>query len=208
MSRAEEFQHLTLTLRGNHAVIRLDRAAQLNTLPRAALSELSAALIRLDQRTEIRAIIVAGAVGIFSAGADLAEVVQLDPDSATEFSRLGQGVFGQLRDSRAPTIAAIDGPCLGGGLDLALSCSWRLATPRSTFQHPGARRGIITGWGGTVLLPRLVGRAQALRMLLTAQRLGADEALRIGLIDEVCNDTEARAVEIAVQLSRPQAEPQ
>jgi enoyl-CoA hydratase len=191
------FSRLSLELHERHAVISLIRPARLNTLSRATLSELSAALSSLSRNPRLRAIIVAGSEGAFSVGADLDEVAQLDPASALEFSRLGQGVFASLRESAALTVAAIDGHCIGGGLDLALSCSRRLATPRSTFQHPGARRGIITGWGGTALLARLVGRAHALRMLLTAEKLTAEQALAVGLIDEICADVVERAAEIA-----------
>jgi enoyl-CoA hydratase len=197
MTYPHPLNYLTLERHRSYAVLRLDRAARLNTLSRATLGELSAVVSGLSRSAELRTLIVAGAAGVFSVGADLNEVAQLDPGSALEFSRLGQDVFGQLRESAALTVAAVDGHCLGGGLDLALSCARRLATPRSTFQHPGARRGIITGWGGTALLPRLVGRAHALRMMLTAERLTAEQALAVGLIDEVCDDVVARAAEFA-----------
>jgi enoyl-CoA hydratase len=197
-NRPDQFRHLALTVHERYAVVRLNRAARLNSLSRETLLELTVALSYLGRGAEIQTIIVAGAAGVFSAGADLNEVAQLDPASALEFSRLGQETFARLRRPGLLTIAAIDGHCLGGGLDLALWCGRRLATPRSTFQHPGARRGIITGWGGTALLPRVVGRAHALRMLLTAERLTAGQALAAGLVDEVCDDVIARAVETAV----------
>ena len=83
------------------------------------------------------------------------------------------------------TVAAIDGFCMGGALDLALACNMRIASMRSTFAHPGVNLGIITGWGGTQRLPRLVGEANALEIFLTAKRIGSKEALEIGLIDEI-----------------------
>lgn len=193
----DEFSHLKLEWHDLDAVIEINRPQQLNTLSRETLHELSVALTELGRSPQIRKIIITGAQGIFSVGADLNEIAQPDSASALDFSQLGQSVFAQIRNSQAMTIAAIDGHCLGGGLDLALSCSVRLSTSRSTFQHPGARRGIMTGWGGTALLPRLVGRANALRLLLTAERINAHEALRIGLIDEVCDEVMMRAKEFA-----------
>ncbi|HYE74939.1 MAG TPA: enoyl-CoA hydratase/isomerase family protein [Blastocatellia bacterium] len=199
----DAFSHLNLLLRGpDIAIIQINRPQFLNTLSRVTLCELSLALTELSDHFQLRKVIVTGTQGVFSVGADLNEVAQLDAASAIEFSRLGQSVFAQLRQSKAMTIAAIDGHCLGGGLDLALSCSVRLASPRSTFQHPGARRGIITGWGGTALLPRLVGRASALRLFLTAERIDAREALRIGLIDEINDDVIPRAEGMSMRLSR------
>lgn len=160
------------------------------------MNELAAAVTRLRNCKNIRAITVTGAGGIFSAGADLNEIAQVDPVTAFEFSRRGQTILNLLsRQSPADavTIAAIDGHCLGGGLDLALACDLRFATPRSTFAHPGAKRGIITGWGGTVRLPRLIGRTAALRLLLTGDRIAAPEAHRIGLINEICDNALERA---------------
>jgi enoyl-CoA hydratase/carnithine racemase len=88
----------------------------------------------------------------------------------------------------APTIAAIHGYCMGGGLDLALACSYRIAGPHAIFGHRGAALGLITGWGGTQRLPRLVGKARALQMFLAAEKLHASEAQRCGLVDEVADD--------------------
>ncbi len=112
------------------------------------MHELAATVRRLRQLAHLRAIIVTGAGGIFSVGADLNEVAQVDPVSAFEFSRRGQEtlkLLTQQHSAEAISIAAIDGYCMGGGLDLALACDYRFATPRSTFAHPGAKRGIMTG---------------------------------------------------------------
>jgi enoyl-CoA hydratase/carnithine racemase len=92
------------------------------------------------------------------------------------------------------TIAAIDGPCFGGALDLALACDRRLSTERSIFAHPGTGLGIITGWGGTQRLPRLIGQGRALEMFFTAGRFTANEALRMGLLDELVEDPVAEAL--------------
>ncbi|MFM8392504.1 MAG: enoyl-CoA hydratase/isomerase family protein, partial [Acidobacteriota bacterium] len=99
------------------------------------------------------------------------------------------------------TIAVIDGFCLGGGLDLAMSCTLRYASPRSSFQHPGSRRGIITGWGGTQRLPRLIGQDAALRMLILGESIGAAEAERIGLVTGVVDNPLAHAIDLATKIA-------
>jgi enoyl-CoA hydratase/carnithine racemase len=97
----------------------------------------------------------------------------------------GQNLMHSIYSTHKNTIAAINGYCMGGALDLALSCKIRIASPDSFFAHPGAKLGIITGWSGTQLLPRLVGKKMAIEMFLTAKRIDSKEALRIGLIDEI-----------------------
>jgi enoyl-CoA hydratase/carnithine racemase len=91
----------------------------------------------------------------------------------------------KIADAKQTTIAVINGFCFGGALDLALACDKRIASPNAVFSHPGANLGIVTGWGGTKRLPRLVGEAKALEIFLTAKRVAAVEALRIGLIDKI-----------------------
>jgi enoyl-CoA hydratase len=95
------------------------------------------------------------------------------------------------------TIAAVNGYCFGGALDLALACTIRIASPLAEFSHPGTRLGIITGWGGTQRLPRLIGEGRALEMLFTADRFGAGDALRFGLVSEITDDPLARSIELA-----------
>lgn len=167
------------------ATITLNRPEQMNCLTREAMSELAAVIDRLKSLNGTSVLIMTGAGGLFSAGADLSEVSSLDASAAYDFSRLGQKILSSIGETAPVTIAAIDGYCLGGGLDIALSCDLRYATSRSSFQHPGARRGIITGWGGTQRLPGLIGKDAALRMLVTGDRIDATEALRIGLINGI-----------------------
>ena len=197
LSILHQFQQLLINPHSDYALITINRAAQMNSLSLATMDELASAIQTLRADPSIRRIVVTGAGGIFSAGADLNEIRQIDPVSAFEFSRRGQAIlnlFSRQSAQDALTIAAIDGHCLGGGLDLALACEVRLATSRSTFAHPGAKRGIITGWGGTARLPRLIGRPEAFRMFLTGDRVDAHEALRIGLIDELCENPVERAL--------------
>jgi enoyl-CoA hydratase/carnithine racemase len=137
----------------------------------------------------------------FSVGADLREIASLTEENGAEFSRLGQETFALLGKAAPVTIAAIDGYCLGGGLDLALSCTLRYASPGSSFQHPGAQRGIITGWGGTQRLPRLIGVDAALRLLLLGERIDASEAQRIGLVTGIDPDPLRHAVRIGMEIA-------
>src|SRR5690606_19707953 len=97
----------------------------------------------------------------------------------------GQRLMNMIANAEARTIAAVNGYCFGGGLDLALACDERLASPIAEFCHPGGSLGIMTGWGGTQRLPRLVGEAAALEMFLTGKRVGAEEAKRLGLVDKI-----------------------
>lgn len=131
---------------------------------------------------------------IFSAGADLNEISQLNGPEAFAFARMGQELMNVVANYPAPVYASIRGFCMGGGLDLALSCRHRVATPDAVFGHRGAALGLITGWGGTQRLPRLIGRGSALEMLVAAEKISAKRALRIGLIDAIADDPVAEAV--------------
>ena len=123
------------------------------------------------------------------------EIAKIAAGDAKEFARRGQSLMKKIADSPKLTIAAVNGFCFGGALDLALACDIRIAAPDAVFCHPGANLGIITGWGGTQRLPRLIGEAAALEMFLTARKVDAREALRIGLINRVADDPLAAALE-------------
>jgi enoyl-CoA hydratase/carnithine racemase len=138
-----------------------------------------------------------GTGDIFASGANIRELRSLTPASAKEFSRRGQQLFQRIADAPQLTIAAINGYCMGGALDLVLACDVRCASPNAVFAHPGARLGIITGWGGTQRLPRLVGQGRALEMFATARRVGSLEALEMGLVSKVCEPVLECALEIA-----------
>ena len=113
---------------------------------------------------------------------------QLTAAQAFEFSRAGQALMQAIDQFPVPVIAAIRGYCMGGGMDLALACDYRIAAPNAVFGHRGASLGVMTGWGGTQRLPRLIGKARAMQMFLLAEMVKADEALRIGLVDEIADD--------------------
>lgn len=183
--------------RGALAVIRIDRPAQRNPLSIATLSSLDDAFSSLSARDDIDAVVFTGTGDAFASGADIRELQTLTPDSALAFAERGQKLFRRISAARQLTIAAVNGYCMGGGLDLALACRVRVASHAAVFAHPGARLGIITGWGGTQRLPRLVGPARALEMFATARRLSADEALQFGLVSHTHADALACALELA-----------
>lgn len=182
---------------GAIAVIRFNQPAKRNPLSSSTLDELTVAISSLTAREDLNAIIFTGSEKIFASGADIRELGELDPERAGEFSRFGQKLFQAIADSRQVTIAAINGYCMGGGLDLALACDIRIASPQAVFRHPGAQLGIITGWGGTQRLPRLIGRARSLEFLLTTRWINSQEALEIGLLSSISDDVVAAALATA-----------
>lgn len=193
---------LLVEIQDSAAVVRFIRPGQRNSLSVSTLQELSNTLSGLLVRPDIRAIIITGTDDVFASGADISELVQLNPAAARGFSRLGQQTFQQIADAQKITIAAINGYCMGGGLDLALACDIRVACKDAALSHPGAKRGIITGWGGTQRLPRLIGRQRALDLFLTAGLLSSQEALQIGLITRICDPVLSCALQLASSVAK------
>jgi enoyl-CoA hydratase len=183
------------------AVVRLDRPAQRNPLSVSTLEELESAVSTLAARADLRAIVFTGAGDVFASGANIRELRQLTPDSAREFALRGQRLMQKIADAPQLTVAAVNGYCMGGGLDLALACDLRVASPSAVFAHPGARLGIITGWGGTQRLPRIVGATRALEMFATARRLTSSEAYEIGLVNRIGDPALDSAIELARSLT-------
>ena len=190
---------VVVELRSSIAIVRLDRPAERNSLSVSTLEELDSTVSALAARTDISAIIFTGTGDVFAAGADIRELAQLTVEEAGEFAACGQRLFQKIADARQLTVAAVNGYCMGGGLDLALACDVRCASPSAVFAHPGARLGIITGWGGTQRLPRLIGTTRALEMFCTARRVGAREAYEIGLVSKIGEPVLDCAVEIAAR---------
>jgi len=143
---------------------------------------------------ERRPVVISGSDHFFSAGADLKEIAALGGPDAYIFAKMGQDLMRVIDEFPAPVYAAISGYCMGGGLDLALACHHRVASPHAVFGHRGAALGLITGWGGTQRLPRLVGRGQALQMFVAAEKIRADQALSMGLIDAIAEDPVAEVI--------------
>ncbi len=180
------------------AVVSFERPAERNPLSLPTLALLERVFSSLAARDDIGAVIFTGSGDAFASGADIREVAALTPESARLFAARGQSLFRKIAGARPLTVAAVDGFCMGGGLDLALSCRLRVASPRAAFAHPGARLGIITGWGGTQRLPRAVGDALAFEMMLTGRRLGGAEAYAAGLVHRLSE----RPLELALELAR------
>ena len=169
--------------RGNAIIVRFVRPEIRNPLSVEVLECLHEIV---DGVGDGQTIIFTGTDDVFASGADLREISALSAESAREFSLRGQSLMVKISERFA--IAAINGYCFGGGLDLALACKKRIASPNAVFSHPGANLGIITGWGGTQRLPRVIGEANAFEMFFLAKRVDAAEALRIVLVDEIADD--------------------
>jgi len=192
------------------AIVRFNRPAQRNPLSLDTLQELAGITSRLFPREDIQTLIFTGTDDVFASGANIRELAQFDSETALEFSKLGQDLFQTIADTRQMTIAAINGYCMGGALDLALACDIRVASKGAVFSHPGAKLGIITGWGGTQRLSRIIGRTRALEFFTTARQFAAPEALDFGLISEMVDPVLERATQISgatVQKKAPDRSP-
>lgn len=154
-------------------------------LTSAALDELEHNLGEIRASGLFRGVAIASGAPSFATGADIEEIVKLRGLGARCFAERGQQLFNQIARFPIPVVAAIRGHCLGGGLDLALACHGRVAAYDSSFAHPGGALGLMTGWGGTARLPRLLGKSAALEILLTGERIPATQALSLGLVDEL-----------------------
>lgn len=181
---------------GKIKVIRFNRPEIRSPLSVFVLEELRELIDEIETDTEVGAVVFTGQADVFASGADIREIARLNADTAPGFARLGQELMKKIETSEKKMVAAINGFCFGGALDLALSCKRRIASPNATFSHPGITLGIITGWGGTQRLPRLIGEAKALEMFMTAKRVSGAEALQIGLVDEIADDPLKRAIEL------------
>jgi enoyl-CoA hydratase len=168
------------------AIITVNRPDKLNALNADTIQALGAVLREVHDDAAIRAVVLTGAgEKAFVAGADIAELSKMGPVDGVQVSRAGQVVFRMLERMPKPVIAAVNGFALGGGLELAMACHIRIASSRAKFGLPEAKLGIIPGYGGTVRLPRLVGRGRALELILTGDMIDAAEAFRIGLVNRV-----------------------
>ncbi len=177
-------------------ILRLLSDDATNRLTRARVHALTTALEQLATTPPSR-LILTGNAHFFSAGADLNEIAALTGPEAFRFAHMGQHLMRAVASFPAPTIAAVHGYCMGGGLDLALSCQRRIAGPHAIFGHRGAALGLITGWGGTQRLPRLIGKGRALQMFLAAEKVHPVRALQIGLVDAVADDPLAAALALS-----------
>jgi enoyl-CoA hydratase len=168
------------------ALLTFNRPAKLNALNAQTMQELATALDEVHKNPAIRALILTGAGDrAFIAGADINELAVRSPLESQRMSEAGQVTLRRLETMGKPSVAAINGFALGGGLEVAMCCTVRFGTPDAKFGQPEAKLGIPPGYGGTQRLPRLVGRGRALEMLLAGDPVDAETALRIGLINRI-----------------------
>lgn len=168
------------------AHVTLNRPKVLNALNRAMLAELDTLFRLIGQEDSIRAVLITGTGDkAFAAGADIQELAAVEQEQGREMAQCGQAVFSAMETCGKPVIACIHGFALGGGCELALACTLRIADTTARFGQPEVKLGLLPGYGGTQRLPRLVGSAAALHMILTGEIIPAEEALRIGLVNEV-----------------------
>ena len=168
------------------AIVTINRPKVLNALNAQTLAELQQVMLELQLDDSVRAVVLTGAGDrAFVAGADIGELAPLTPTAAVERARAGQRVFDLIEQLGKPVIAAINGFALGGGCELAMACTLRLAADTATLGQPEVRLGLIPGYAGTQRLPRLVGQGRALELLLTGTPITADAAERIGLVNRV-----------------------
>ncbi|MFI7219485.1 enoyl-CoA hydratase/isomerase family protein [Micromonospora maritima] len=166
-------------------VVTLDRPEKRNAIDADLVGELHGVCAELEARPRLM-LLTGGAAGIFAGGADIAQLRERGRLDA--LAAINQGVFARIRALPMPTVAAVDGPALGGGAELAYACDLRVCTDRAVFGQPEVRLGILAGAGATYRLPALISEARAKELLFTGRRVDADEALRIGLVNRVVAD--------------------
>lgn len=172
---------------GGLLVITINRPEKLNALNEAVLSGLEEAVQQLENDPTVFGALITGAgEKAFVAGADIASFLQHDRTKGASLALRGQAVFASIETSTKPIIAAVNGFALGGGCELAMSCHFRIASEHARFGQPEINLGIIPGYGGTQRLARLVGKGMAMELMMTGEMIDAQEAYRIGLVNQVC----------------------
>ena len=198
------FDNLLFAREGAVALLTLNRPQSLNALNTLLLDELRQAILQARDDSSVRAVIITGAgTRAFAAGADLKELSSLPPVAMQAYAQAGQRVFDLFEQIGKPVVAAINGFALGGGCELALACTVRIAADTARFGQPEVNLGLMPGFAGTQRLVRLVGKGRALDLLLTGRQIDAAEALRIGLVERVCpaSDVMAEARTMAGELA-------
>ena len=199
-----EYQYLNLTIEAGVAALTLSNPPA-NLLSKAVLTEFNGVLEDLAKNPQVRALIVTGAGTFFIVGADIKEISELKGAAqGTQAASLGQMVFNRLESLPFPTIAAINGHCLGGGNEMAMACTFRIASDRARFGQPEINLGIMPGFGGTQRLARLVGAAKALELNLTGDMISAQAAYEMGLVNKLV--PEAEVMKQALGLAKKIAE--
>lgn len=185
-----ELKNLILEETDNILIVKINRPEAMNALNTNFFNEMDMVVADVSKKEHLRAMIITGEGKAFVAGADIAEMVNKNSREGTAFSKLGQNTFRSLGELNIPVIAAINGYALGGGLELAMGCDFRIASTKAKFGQPEVNLGLIPGYAGTQRLSRLVGLADALYLLTTAEMIGSEDALRIGLVQKVVEPEE------------------
>jgi enoyl-CoA hydratase len=198
-------ENLRYELRPPLAFVTIDRPRVLNALDRASMLELEQVFLDLSSQDAVRVVLLTGAgEKAFVAGADIRELAAVSAQEGERMALLGQRVLHRIESCGKPVIACINGFALGGGCELALACTLRIASTQARLGQPEVKIGVLPGYGGTQRLPRLIGKGAALKMILTGEPVGAAEALRLGLVDEVVEPDAlmARAEQLASGIAK------
>jgi enoyl-CoA hydratase len=179
------YEILKIQIADNVAVVTISRPAAMNALNTNFFRELNHFLDDIEPREEVKVLVLTGEGKAFVAGADIAEMVHMNPDEGYAFSTFGQRTFDRLEQLGIPVIAAVNGYALGGGCELAMACDFRIASKLAKFGQPEMNLGMIPGYAATQRLSRLTGLGNALYLILTAETITADDALRIGLVQKL-----------------------
>ncbi len=192
-AETKEAEHTRVELRqeGQVAVVRFTTPSGINVICSELIGELGNAVEKIAACPEVRFAVFRGSGRTFLAGADIREMSRMDEDDAKTFSRHGHHVFDAIEALPQVSIAAINGHAMGGGCELAMACDFRIMVAGAKIGQPEVKLGLIPGWGGTKRLPRLVGWAQAKRLMFTGEPLDAAAAERFGLVDQVVEDEAA-----------------
>ena len=185
MQEENKYENILYAKNDKVATITLNRQKSLNALNTALLTELRDALDDAETDAAVRAIVITGSgEKAFCAGADITELVEKSSMEASEWSRWAQGITTYMEKLSKPIIAKINGFCLGGGLELAMACDFRIASEKAIFGLPEINLAIIPGGGGTQRLPRLIGKTKAMEMLMCGEQIDAEEAFRLALVNK------------------------
>jgi len=200
------FENILTTLDNSILTITINRPSSLNALNAQTITELGDAIESAKNDGSVTGIIITGAgEKAFVAGADIAEIAELNELNGRHFAEMGQQVFENISTCEKPVIAAVNGFALGGGCELAMACHFRIAVSSAKFGQPEVNLGLIPGYGGTQRLTKLVGQGRALELMMTGDLINADEAFRIGLVNHVVSDINQLTEKVDSIMSKIQA---
>lgn len=202
-----DYKNIQVDIKDAIAVVTISREKALNALNKDVIAELHNFFSSKWLERDFRCVVITGAGKAFVAGADIKELSELDSAGAAHTAEIGQYLMKTIENFPCPVIAVINGFALGGGCELAMACDFRMASEKAKFGQPEVNLGIIPGYGGTQRLARLVGKGMAKKLIFTGDMIGADEAYRIGLVDEVCAPEELmdKAMEMAKKIASKSA---